>query len=149
MSARVVVDASLAAAWVLPEVQSEAALDLAERWIAEGTTLHAPGLFAAELTNALHRRVRRGEVSVETARAALETIAAFDVELREEPGVPARALALASSHSRPSTYDCYYLALAESLDCEFWTADERFFHAVGPREARVRCATFTTDAEAS
>jgi predicted nucleic acid-binding protein len=84
------------------------------------------------------RRIRRGELSEDTARAALETIAAFDVELREEPGAPARALTLASSHSVPSTYDCYYLALAESHDCEFWTADERFFNAVRAREERVR-----------
>jgi predicted nucleic acid-binding protein len=138
VSARVVVDASLAAAWVLPEAQSEAALGCAERWLAAGTTLHAPGLFVAELTNALHQRIRRGELSEDTARAALETIAAFDVELREEPGAPARALTLASSHSVPSTYDCYYLALAESHDCEFWTADERFFNAVRAREERVR-----------
>ena len=34
------------------------------------------------------------------------------------------------AHGRASTYDCYYLALADSMDCEYWTADERFYDAV-------------------
>jgi len=28
------------------------------------------------------------------------------------------------------THDSQYLALAERLECEFWTADERLFNAI-------------------
>lgn len=138
MNRRVVVDASVAAAWVLPEAQSDAALRHAERWLAEGAALLAPALFAAELTNALYKRVRRGEMSLAAAREALRIVGAFGVELREEPGTPDRALVLASTHSRPTTYDCAYLALAEAVDGEFWTGDQRFYNAVSGHEARVR-----------
>jgi predicted nucleic acid-binding protein len=37
---------------------------------------------------------------------------------------------LATRFNRPATYDAHYLALAEMMDCEFWTADERLFNAV-------------------
>jgi predicted nucleic acid-binding protein len=134
----VVVDASLAAAWVLPEEQSERSLALADSWIEAYVHMCAPGPFAAELTNALHQRVRRGEMTLSAASAALQAIGRFEVELIEEPGVPDRALALAAALGRPSTYDCYYLALAERLDCEYWTGDARFYNAARSAEARVR-----------
>jgi predicted nucleic acid-binding protein len=132
------VDASVAAAWVIPEAHSEAALELAESWLSEGVLMIVPGLFAAEIANALYQRVRRGEMSVDLGHAALHTIACFDIELREEAGLPARALQLAARHVRRSSYDCYYLALAESLGCDYWTADERFYNAVRGSEKRVR-----------
>lgn len=40
-----------------------------------------------------------------------------------------RALILASRSDLPATYDAHYLALAEELDCEFWTADKRLARA--------------------
>jgi predicted nucleic acid-binding protein len=41
-----------------------------------------------------------------------------------------RAFDLANRLNRPAAYDTHYLALAEHLDCEFWTADERLTNAV-------------------
>jgi predicted nucleic acid-binding protein len=37
---------------------------------------------------------------------------------------------LAHRFKLPSTYDCYYLALAERYRCELWTGDERFHNSV-------------------
>ena len=31
---------------------------------------------------------------------------------------------------RASAYDSYYLALAQALECNFWTADGRLFNAL-------------------
>ncbi len=39
-------------------------------------------------------------------------------------------MALAHQLRRPTTYDCYYLALAERYQCELWTGDQRFYNAV-------------------
>jgi predicted nucleic acid-binding protein len=134
----VVVDVSVAVAWLLPEGHTNAALRMAETWLGDGIHIVAPGLFSAEITNALHQRVRRGEIGVDTAVKGLRTLAEFEIELRENPDGPIRALELATQHARPSTYDCYYLALAEALDCECWTADERFYNSVRATEKRVR-----------
>lgn len=135
---RVVVDASLAAMWAIPEAHSEAALELATRWARDRTTLLAPCLLLAELTNALHKRILRGELDLPTAQRAVEVVLGFAIELREEPAIPTRALELAHGLRPPTTYDCHYLALAERYDSELWTGDRRFYNAVRRAAPRVR-----------
>lgn len=130
MSETVVVDASLAAMWAVPERYSEQALTLADRWARTGTHLLAPCLLLAEVTNVLYKRVLRGEMDLGTAQAALVVILGFTIEIREEPGLQARAMALAYRLRQPTTYDCQYLALAEHHRCELWTGDQRFYNAV-------------------
>ena len=41
-----------------------------------------------------------------------------------------RGYELATRLNRPTAYNSRYLAVAERLQCEFWTADERMFNAV-------------------
>ncbi|MBC8099768.1 MAG: type II toxin-antitoxin system VapC family toxin [Armatimonadetes bacterium] len=41
-----------------------------------------------------------------------------------------RAYELAEQLSLPTAYDAQYLAVAEHLGCDFWTADERLYNAV-------------------
>lgn len=130
MNAAAVVDASLAVMWAVPEPNSERALALASRWAEKGTRLLAPCLLLAEVTNALHKRIIRRELDHAAAQAALRIVLRFAIEIREEPGLPARALELAHRLGRPTTYDCHYLALAERHRCELWTGDQRFFNAV-------------------
>jgi predicted nucleic acid-binding protein len=114
------------------------ALALASRWAQEGARLRAPCLLLAEVTNALYKRVVRGEMDVDTAQAALAVILAFGIEIREEPGMQRRAMALAHQLKRPTTYDCQYLALAAHYQCDLWTGDERFFNAVHRAQPRVK-----------
>ena len=92
----VVIDASFAAMWVLPESYTSQALDLVESWERQGIRMMAPGLILPEITNALHKRVVRRELDLPTALKAMQLILDFDFEVREEPGIPARALELAA-----------------------------------------------------
>ena len=46
-----------------------------------------------------------------------------------ELALSTRALELALRSKRPASYDAHYLALAEYLGCELWTADERLWNA--------------------
>jgi predicted nucleic acid-binding protein len=100
--------------------------------------LLAPCLLIAEVTNALYKRVLRGELNVSTAEAAMEVILAFGIDLREEPSLALRALSLGRRLRQPTTYDCHYLALAERYDCALWTGDRRFYNAVHRIEPRVQ-----------
>lgn len=129
-SKTVVIDASLAAMLVLPENHTPVALDLVENWAQQGVRMTAPGLILPEITNALHKRVVRQELDLRTAVTALNLILDFEIEIREQPGMPAKALELASRLRRSSAYDCYYLALAEMTDCPLWTGDRKFYQAV-------------------
>jgi predicted nucleic acid-binding protein len=138
MKNAVVIDASLAVMWVVPERHSPQALAAAERWAETRTRLLAPCLLLAELTNALYKRVVREEVALETAQAALRIILGFDIEIREEPGLQARAMRLAHRLRQPAAYDGQYLALAEHHQCELWTGDLRLHAAAVSTLPRVR-----------
>jgi predicted nucleic acid-binding protein len=138
MSRALVVDASVAAMWVLPEPGAERALERAAQWADEGIHVVAPCFLLAELTNALYRRVARREATLEEMIEALDVALGFGIELREEPELAVRAMELAGALGQPTTYDCHYLALAERYEAELWTGDRRFFNAVHEAHPRVR-----------
>ena len=46
-----------------------------------------------------------------------------------DPGVTLRAVDHAAAFAQSASYDAHYLALAEHLGCELWTADEKFWQA--------------------
>jgi len=60
------------------------------------------------------------------------------VTLHFDDALLKRGYVLAEEFNRPTAYDAQYLALAERLACEFWTADERLFNAVTARFASIR-----------
>ena len=52
------------------------------------------------------------------------------VRLLHPPNISLRAFDWAARFNRPAAYDAYYLALAEMMESEFWTADERLYKAI-------------------
>ena len=90
-----------------------------------------------EVANALHRRVVRGELTVEDAVRLLEYLLASGIELRDEPNLHARALQVSSRLHQGAVYDAHYLALADILGCEYWTADESFYRSAAPSAPNV------------
>ncbi len=131
MSEFVVVDASLALKWLLEEDDSDQAQALLESWGREDRRPSAPHLLPAEVTNALHQQVVKGELTVPGAVKLIDDLNSL-VDLHPLPQLHSRALELASELGQGAAYDCHYLALAESLGCELWTADDRFHRAASP-----------------
>ena len=129
MSGLVVVDASLAFKWLVSEENSDKARALSRSWADEGIQAAAPYLMPVEVTNVLHRRVARGDLSVEDAIRLLGHLLASGIELRDVPDLHVRTLQLVGQLRPGAVYDAHYLALANILGCEFWTADERFYRA--------------------
>lgn len=72
------------------------------------------------------------------ARQLLAGLLNMGIEVRESPQIHLRALELAQELQRPAVYDAHYLALADILGCDLWTADERFFNSVKERHPRVK-----------
>jgi predicted nucleic acid-binding protein len=125
----VVVDASFATMWAIPEPHSARALERADAWARNATGLLAPCLLIAEVTNALYKRVVRREITLVEAQRALDIVLGFSIEIREEPGLAHRAMEWASRLGQPAAYDMPYLVLAELNRCECWTGDQRFFRS--------------------
>ena len=133
----VVVDANIAVKWVAEELDSAEAVSLYREWTERAELLIAPPIFRPEVTNVLHQKIRRGELSLGTAIEALDAVCDA-VSIHEPSGLYLDALSIAQALGVGATYDPLYLALAEAERCDLWTADRRFVRAVGYRSARVR-----------
>jgi predicted nucleic acid-binding protein len=125
----VCVDASIAVKIVSPEELRPLAVRLWQSWLDEDREIVAPRLYEYEVTSALLRKATRGILSLDEARGALCAALGMRVALLDPPGLPEQALELAVRFNRPAAYDAHYLALAEHLQCPFWTADERLYNA--------------------
>ncbi len=100
-----------------------------ERINQEQITPCAPRLWMSETTSAVRAYLAQKQINVEEAEQALLTIHALHVEIvDEDKALCLRALELAGMLNQSKAYDAFYLAVAEKMDAEFWTADERLYN---------------------
>ena len=104
-----VLDASIAAAWVVPSQATSYARALRRR--AKHEPYHVPAIFAAEVTNVLVTLERRGILSSQGAEAAAHVLGRLDPVLHESAMSVAELRKLANRYNL-SAYDATYLALA-------------------------------------
>jgi len=133
MNSQVCVDASILLKLVLHEPDSPLAEALWHSWLATSQRPVAPPLLPFEITAVLRKHVYRGTISQAYGVEALRQALAFDITLIAVPDLHQRAWDLATQLNRPTAYDAHYLALAEALGCEFWTADGRLYQAIQDR----------------
>lgn len=115
-----VVDASVAAKWVVAEVGSEAA-----RRVLEGPgPLIAPDLLVAEVGNVLWKKVTRKAMTPRHAQEAMVWLPELFDRLFDSAALAPRALEIAIAHGA-TVYDSLYVALAEAAgsDAVLVTAD--------------------------
>jgi len=113
---RLVVDASVAVKWVVPETGSQDAENLLDH------ELCAPDLICPECANIFWKKVRRREISLAEAEVAAQTLENSGVILHSARGYLGTALQIAVAIDHPA-YDCVYIALAEALSLRLITAD--------------------------
>lgn len=90
----------------------------------------APDLVDVETVAVLRKRWLAGALTAGRFAAAVDDLA--DLALARYPALPfmRRAYELRST---VTVYDATYVALAEALDCDLLTADDRLSQAPGPR----------------
>jgi predicted nucleic acid-binding protein len=121
-----VVDASVVVDLVDPAVPAGApARLLIDKLVAQGADLAAPSLLWLEASNALLTGVRRGRWDGRAADSAFALVAQMPIRSADIPADRERAFELARRYDNWSVYDMVYVALAERLGTEFYTADER------------------------
>ena len=122
---RIVVDASVAIKWFVPEVHAAAARHL----LREGVTLLAPDLIWAEVANALWRKWRDQELPPEVVQQILADFRRFPLRIHAGEALYDVAWPVAQASGR-TFYDSLCLALALSSGCVMVTADARFYNAL-------------------
>lgn len=133
------VDASFVVRLILStEDQGSSLLPYWDRWEAEQRQIVAPSLFRYEITNAFYRYQRAGMRSADITERALTLALSLPIQFRDVPEIHRQALRIAARFRLPAAYDAHYVALAEQLECELWTADQRLFNTVGGELSRLR-----------
>lgn len=117
---RLVVDASVAVKWFMPEELAAEADQLLDSRYA----LTAPDLLWLEVGSAFWKKVRRGDVDADSARGILRDLARFPIHVAPSFPLSSPALDIALRHG-VTIYDGLYIALALAERSEFITADRR------------------------
>jgi len=130
MTKSLVVDASFAFRLVVPGSQQPLCETLMDQWSHKGYDLCAPTLWAYEITSALCKVIRFGGLEKDEGWRALTQAQGMDMRLVPPDSTQMRAaFEWTARLNRAAAYDSFYLALAEALDCDLWTADRRLFNA--------------------
>jgi len=107
--------------------------------ILEQDGLYAPELIRVETANVLRRLERGKEITEQEANAAFEDLMELDVELHAFEPFSERVWEL---RHNVTSYDGWYVALAEALDVPLATLDGRLVKAEGPK-----CRFLTPDSD--
>ena len=134
----VVVDASIAAAWLLPEEDSDAAEALIA---ALSGRPPIPSLFWHEARNILIVAEQRGRIVAGEAAAAMRRLRRLPLE-DAGAGSDGAVLALAMAHGL-SAYDAAYLALAQERGLPLATLDQKLAQAARQEGVDVAWAART------
>ncbi len=132
MADEIVVDTSLAFKWRVDEDDSALADDYHRSWRAAGIRIIVPCWFACELGNVLHQRVHCGRLTSIHSTQLLSFALSWVTVLDPHPAIAVRGIQITSQLRQRASYDSQYVALAERLGCELWTADHRFAVAAKP-----------------
>jgi predicted nucleic acid-binding protein len=129
-SKKIVIDANIAARAVVRLADSVIYLALLEKWHEEYASIFAPAFWEAEVVSVIRQYVYRKEITPPRAHDAIDDF--FDLRVEVVPldkDLCQRALDWAEAIGQSKVYDSLYLALAERLNADFWTADRRLANA--------------------
>ncbi|MDJ0728386.1 MAG: type II toxin-antitoxin system VapC family toxin [Crocosphaera sp.] len=101
-----------------------------QEWQLSNTVIVAPSLIMYEVSNAFHRGVKAGQITQDESESLLETALNLGIHFYGDSNLHQEAFKIANLYNLSATYDAHYLALAQRLEVEFWTADKRLFNAV-------------------
>lgn len=134
------VDASLAVKLVVPEQDSDSAVDLWQRWERERVQVIAPSLITWEAANSIRRTALGGRLplcAVGDIYSAFLSLRIVTSSYDRLPDIAWQQFVLGFDLC-VSPYDATYLATAQAAECELWTADDRLVRTVGAQLPWVR-----------
>ena len=130
-----VVDASVAVKWLLPEAYSDECLALLDR----GERIVVPDFLVAQVGMGLAKRVKTGDLKPAWTERAMATLLRLPLVRVPAAEIAVEAVGLAA-HGKRHFYDAAYLALAAREGVPLITADWRWYAVVstGPLKPFVR-----------
>jgi predicted nucleic acid-binding protein len=134
-----VIDASVAAKWVVEEPHSAAAAGLLE-WDAR----HAPDHWRAEAVNVLWSKVFHGDLTVADAQERMQLLLRAPIIDTPTIGLMPRAFAIATA-LMVTIHHSLYVALAEQRDIPLVTADQKLIRRLSADPGLARRLVWVGD----
>ena len=127
----IVVDANITVALFVNLPYSAQAERLFRSWRAQDVHLSAPALWPAEVVSVLRKMVSVGQMDSDDARLALASLERFPIQVvLPDSSLLDLSLVWAGRLNQIVAYDAQYVALAENLSAQFWTADQRLINSL-------------------
>ncbi len=131
MTKSLIIDASFTFKLILPGLHQTRCKLLMTQWEEAGHTLYVPTLWLYEITSALSKTVHFGVLTSTEGHRALQLAQKLNLQsIHPDDNLTRSAFDWTLQLKRAAAYDSFYLALAETLPAEFWTADKRLYNAV-------------------
>ncbi len=127
----IVIDASVVVPLIIAHPLTRAAEDCLRHWKQEYYRLVSPCFMPVEVVSALRQAVFLGKFNPQQALQAVDILMAMGIELvLPSAEVLQASLRWAERLGQSKAYDSQYVALAEQMEAELWSADERLVHGL-------------------
>lgn len=132
MTTCLALDAGIVFKLIIPHPRQAHFVQLMGQWQAVGYRLYAPTLWAYEVTSTFTKLAHFGHLSSSDSLAGLRLAYQLGIELvPPDTEQVEKAFAWTERLHRAAAYDSFYLALAETLNCDLWTVDKRLAQTAG------------------
>ena len=127
----VCVDASFPLAFLLRDQHWERAYVVWQQLLRRREQILGPPLITAEITSIVRERMYKRRLTADEASEVLDWAVSLPVAIApDSSALQRKAFEFATRFNRPKAYDAQYLAVADAIGCELWTADRRLANAV-------------------
>jgi predicted nucleic acid-binding protein len=128
-STTICVDTNIVVRLVAPDPHRDV-LELWQEWQTKNAAVVAPALLRFEVVNAFHRMRVAGNIGDLLAEELITIALDLPTTYFNDTSLHLDALRIAQNFAQKAAYDAHYVALAEHLGAELWTADKRLYNAV-------------------
>ena len=138
MTSYLIIDTSFTIRATMPSEEQQLYTDLMTQWKEAGQQLCAPTLWLYEVASTFTKMAHFKQLSWEDSQRSMRFAFQLGIQLIEpDEQLAMRAWTWSHRLQRASAYDSFYLALAEKLGGELWTADKRLFNAAAQSWVRM------------